>query len=156
MSSVMSAVSAYWMKNAAMQPVKKISVTRLRWGVVLLIAYWLLIFAGTHLPHLPPSAGDQISDKVKHFGAFFGLATLLCFVTAAPESFRRIAAVVAIAFVYGIFDELTQMLVPGRHADWLDLAADTGGILTAVVLYTTAWIVYRNGRRAPGPRWQRY
>ena len=151
----MSVGSAYWMKNAAMQPVKKISFSRLRWGAVLLVAYWLLIFTGTHLPNLPAAPGDPLSDKAKHFVAFFGLAALLCFVTRSPTSWTRTVAVVAIALAYGVFDELTQTLVPGRHADWRDFFADAAGILSAVVLYTTVAILCRASREFD-PRWHRY
>ena len=137
-----------------MPPVKKFSLNRLRIGAVLLAGYWLLMFAGTHLPNLPAGGGPDVNDKVEHFSAYFGLAILLCFVSTAPRSAGRVAAVVAIAIAYGVFDELTQLLVPGRHADWLDFAADTAGVLTAVALYTTAGLLYRYQRRSRSD-WQR-
>lgn len=124
-----------------MQPLTNIRIFRVRLAVLLLAAYWLLIFAGTHLPTLP-AIGEDVSDKTKHFLAFFGLGLLLCYVSTRPPSFRRFATVAVIAIVYGIVDELTQKLVPGRHCDPYDMLADAAGALTAIVLYATASVTY--------------
>src|SRR6476620_5377290 len=93
-----------------------------------LAAWWIVIFVGTHLPgSIIHPVGNR--DKIYHFSAFAGLAALLC---ASAACFRRpgpgvYAAVIAVAASYGIFDELTQMLVPRRTADPLDWLADISG-----------------------------
>lgn len=124
-----------------MRPLTNIRIFRVRLAVLLLAAYWLLIFAGTHLPTLP-AIGEDVSDKTKHFLAFFGLGLLLCYVSTSPPSFKRFATVAVIAIVYGIVDELTQKLVPGRHCDPYDMLADAAGALTAIALYATASVTY--------------
>ena len=99
-------------------------------------AYWLIIFGGTHLPGNPlPGGGHR--DKLAHFGAYAGLAFLLC---GAVACFRRMVpayygAVLGLIACYGIFDELTQLLVPNRTADPLDWLADISGGLVAMVVF---------------------
>ena len=41
---------------------------------------------------------------------------------------------VIIASIYGMFDEIHQMFVPGRSAEFLDWLADFGGSLVAVLI----------------------
>ena len=136
-----------------MQPLTNIRIFRVRLAVLLLAAYWLLIFTGTHLPTLP-AIGEGFSDKTKHFLAFFGLGLLLCYVSTRPPSFQRFATVAVIAIVYGVVDELTQKLVPGRHCDPYDMLADAAGALTAIALYAAASVTYhrfaRRQRSQPG------
>ena len=102
-------------------------------------AYWLIIFAGTHVPgHVLYHIGHK--DKVFHFGAFVGLSALLC---GAVSCFRKpgpavYAAVFAVAAVYGVFDELTQQLVPLRTADPLDWLADICGAAIGVLAFAGA------------------
>lgn len=102
----------------------------------LLGVYWLLIFTGTHLPH-PHISVPGLSDKAMHFGAYAGLSFLLCW--AVPALRGRIASKLALAILacclYGIVDELTQLLVRNRHAELLDYAADCLGAATGAAFY---------------------
>jgi VanZ family protein len=41
---------------------------------------------------------------------------------------------VALVGLYGVFDEIHQYFVPGRHADGLDMLADIGGGLLGAAL----------------------
>ena len=100
-----------------------------------LLAYWLVIFAGTHLPssNLPQVT---VSDKLCHAAAFAGLAFLLAW--ALPNRGGRMRHVVwagAIALGYSCVDELTQNFVPGRTCDIWDLAADAVGIFLGILAY---------------------
>ncbi|MCE9525634.1 MAG: VanZ family protein [Planctomycetales bacterium] len=100
-------------------------------------AYWLLLFAGTHAPGNVVNAGGN-TDKVYHFFAFFGLTILLC---GSMASFRRpgtalYATIVGLVAAYGIFDELTQMLIPNRTADPLDWLADMSGAILGVLTFS--------------------
>ncbi len=100
-----------------------------------LVGYWLLIFLGTHLPaaKLP---GVSVSDKLCHTLAFAGLSFLLAW--ALPCGRNRMGHVLwagVIAVVYGCVDELTQMLIPGRSCDILDLAADCVGVVVGLSSY---------------------
>lgn len=110
----------------------------------LCLTYWLAIFIATHipltltLPLKPMLAGwPKGLDKVEHCVAFAGLAILL---SAAGTSWIRspwqlYAAVFGLAAIYGVFDELTQILVPTRSADVRDWAADVTGAAIGVSVF---------------------
>lgn len=117
----------------------RLSVFGVRLATVLLIAYWLLIFTGTHIPKLPV-VHVQGNDKLYHFTAFVGLAFLLAWAIPARGRDPRTKVVLAllIAMLYGVFDEWTQALVPGRSSDLMDFAADCGGALVGALSYATA------------------
>jgi VanZ family protein len=100
-------------------------------------AYWLLLFVGTHAPGNVINSGGH-TDKVYHFSAFFGLTILLC---GCMANFRRpgpamYVAIVGMVAAYGVFDELTQMLVPNRTADPLDWLADMSGAILGVLIFS--------------------
>jgi len=118
------------------------------------LAAWLpvVIWAGVIFalssvpgPQLPTVDLPQ-SDKLAHatvygvLGAFAFRATRLSW--SSPRSpLVTAAAAVAIATVYGISDELHQMLTPQRTPDWHDVVADMmGGVLGAVVMMTVPWM----------------
>jgi hypothetical protein len=53
-------------------------------------------------------------------------------------SFSRPRIMMLVLFgclVFGALDELHQMFVPGRQAEWIDLAADTAGALIGAVTF---------------------
>lgn len=81
----------------------------------------------------------DISDKVNHFGGY-GLLSVLLYLNMyfqnRIELFNKWPATftVIIASIYGILDEIHQMFVPGRSAEFLDWLADFGGSLTAVLI----------------------
>lgn len=134
-----------------MRPVTKISILGVRLAVLALAGYWILIFTGTHLPSMAQVSPD-VSDKVKHFAAFFGLAMLMCYVTSSDRYVRRFGGIAAIAMTYAAFDEWTQSFVPSRTADPYDFLADTAGIWSAIAVYVIAkwaWGKVR-GRGATG------
>jgi len=113
--------------------------TRLRLAAASLLAlYWAAMFLGTHLPQ-GVGPGSQVSDKLLHFGAYAGLAFLLA---AALSCFRaRLGSflfALLIAALYGVFDELTQMPVPGRQADVHDWVADVLGAGVGVLAFVIA------------------
>ncbi len=117
-----------------MRPVTKVRILGFRLGIVVLAFYWLVIFTGTHVPAVPQMF-SAFNDKIKHFGAYFGLAFLLCYVTSGDKPWRRFGSILALAAIYGAIDELTQSLVPGRTTDFLDWGADLLGASTAISLY---------------------
>jgi VanZ family protein len=122
-------------RSASFRQLKSI----MRAASVVLLAYWALIFVGTHLPKgsLPHL---HWSDKLYHCGAFAGLGFLLCW--AIPSSRFSLPRIVLLAAVlgigYGILDELTQNFVPGRTCDIWDMAADTIGVLLGSASYLVA------------------
>lgn len=122
-----------------------LSISIMRLASVVLLAYWALIFFGTHLPSARmPSL--HASDKVYHCVAFAGLSFLLCW--AIPSSRVRwgkilvLSAVVALS--YAVLDEWTQQFIPGRTCDIWDVAADSVGVVLGLTSYSVArWLVSR-------------
>ncbi len=68
-------------------------------------------------------------DKVRHVAAFGALAWV------AVQGFPRWAAwrIAAALLAYGVFIELVQSQIPGRHASGLDVAADALGIVLGLM-----------------------
>lgn len=107
----------------------------IRIASVCLFVYWLAIFIATHLPRtaLPHVQG---SDKVHHALAFSGLAFLLAWaIPTSGQMLRHLCVVASIGLCYGCLDELTQLLIPGRHCDVQDIAADFVGVCCGIVAY---------------------
>ena len=127
-------IPAYPIDASEMRPVTKISVFGVRLAIVVLAAYWLVIFIGTHLPATVEIAGHT-NDKVKHFSAFFVLGGLLCYVTNSPHWFLRFTTIGLAGMAYAAIDEWTQNFVPGRVPDVMDFAADSAGLWCAIAIY---------------------
>lgn len=101
--------------------------------------YWLLIFILTSIPgdHIPKLFG--VSDKIKHFGAYFVLAILLNFTLYIQSRFPLLSKksfhfTFLITLIYGVIDEVHQIFIPGRAFDWWDLVADVLGSLVGILL----------------------
>jgi len=103
-----------------------------------LILYWILLFIATSLPtaYLPSVA---VSDKIKHFSAFFGLSVLLSLtllyqnkVVLFKKYFLSVALI--ISSFYGLLDEIHQGFIPGRNNEFLDWVADSLGAAAGVLL----------------------
>ncbi|MCU0342891.1 MAG: VanZ family protein [Ignavibacterium sp.] len=103
-----------------------------------LIIYWIILFILTSLPSTMAIATD-INDKLNHFGAYGLLSVLLYLNMHFQEKIKILsrfpeAFTVLIASVYGFLDEIHQMFVPGRSAEFLDWLADFLGSVTAVLI----------------------
>jgi len=103
-----------------------------------LIVYWIFLLIATSLPttDLPSIA---ISDKFKHFGAFFGLSILLALTLHYQNKFLLLkkyflAAALIITSLYGILDEIHQSFIPGRYNEFLDWVADSLGAIAGILL----------------------
>lgn len=92
------------------------------------------IFAASSLSQ-PPAAAAAVDDGVWHGLGYGLLAALLLRGLAAArlEAVTGRAALLAAALAtsYGVTDELHQWFVPGRTAEWSDLAADAAGAAAA-------------------------
>ena len=106
------------------------------------ILWALVIFTASSIPGTKfPKFILKIDDKVIHISIFLVLG-LLVFRALEPrirkDSFDWLRAVLSTSVVaaYGALDEIHQMFVPGRSADFRDAAADAiGAILSALILY---------------------
>ncbi len=103
-----------------------------------LIIYWILLFTATSLPaaHVPSFA---VSDKIKHFSAFFGLSVLLSLTLlyqSKVQLFKNyfLAVALIISSLYGLLDEVHQSFVPGRNSEFLDWVADSLGAAAGVLI----------------------
>ena len=103
-----------------------------------LIIYWIMLFAATSLPAASmPSVA--VSDKIKHFSAFFGLSVLLSLTLLYQDKillFKKyfLVAALIICSLYGFVDEIHQSFVPGRNSEFLDWVADSLGAAAGVLL----------------------
>jgi VanZ family protein len=102
--------------------------------------YWIILLLATSLPteSLPDLGGG---DKIKHFSAYMILSVLLTLSLLVQERSRFLSKYafiisVVIASVYGFFDEIHQMYIPGRSCEFLDWVADVGGAITgSLIIY---------------------
>ena len=126
------------MEHAATVTRKRRRITARMALVVLLSAYWLSMFLGTHMARVPKSLAGQ-GDKVLHLSAYAGLAVLLLAwrISRGPATFRTVALIWLMIAGYGAFDEITQPLV-GRHCDFTDWIAD---LIGAAVGLAVTWPV---------------
>ena len=104
------------------------------------ILWGLTIFVFSSIPSTSiPNFSIFSQDKLLHAGVFFIFAFLLY------RSFRNQSRyplfvmhaklwTLGVASLYGIFDELHQLYVVGRSADYRDVLADVVGALILVVL----------------------
>jgi len=112
-----------------------------------LVVYWIILFGATTLPAASmPSFG--VVDKVNHLSAYFILAILLfltlLFQQKIPLAKNRVAAYAfIICSLYGMLDEVHQIFIPGRSAEFLDFLADACGALLGVLLMN--YLVKKSG-----------
>lgn len=125
------------------------------WTVhVPLIVYLALLFTLSSIPTLPaPDYGIELSDKVNHFLAY-GLLGMLGYrsvkrLAGDRTTGARIVAALLFCALYGVIDELHQMLVPGRSAEVADWIADLLGGLTGIVVMGALgrWMKARRERK---------
>jgi len=140
-----------------MPKLTRISVFGIRLATIVLVVYWIALFTGTHMPS-PPRLGVRVNDKIQHFTAFFGLATLLYWVVPARRNvLRKIAIVLVVAITYAAFDEWSQRFSPRRTVDIWDFITNVSGIMTATLVYVISraiWLRFRRPRPSitPPPR----
>ena len=112
---------------------------RIKVLLIPLIVYWIFLFIGTSLPSDHLSSVLDLSDKLKHFIAYFVLAFLLSLNFFFQEKWEGIAKyyllyTLMICTIYGGLDELHQNLVPNRSAEFYDWLADILGSSLGVLL----------------------
>lgn len=118
-------------------------------GACMALIFWLSSMSS------PPSPGP-VNDKVLHFAAYGGLATLCLRATSGGRlaGLTPRAAVLAwlLAVGYGATDEVHQRFVPHRTADVADLAADALGAAAAAAGALGASGIIARSRAARPPR----
>ncbi|GJQ64459.1 MAG: teicoplanin resistance protein VanZ [Melioribacteraceae bacterium] len=105
-----------------------------------LIVYWIILFTATSLPGRSlPKLFITFGDKLKHFAAYLILAILLSITLRLQNKYPRlkdeyVKYTVVISSIYGIFDEIHQIFIPGRSFDLLDYVADLAGIALGTIV----------------------
>jgi VanZ family protein len=112
---------------------------RIKFLLIPLILYWIALFIGTTLPSDHLNTILELSDKLKHFFAYLVLGTLLSLNLHFQEKWKAVSSFYLVfAFIicifYGMVDELHQILVPNRSAEFLDWIADLLGSFFGVVI----------------------
>ncbi len=115
--------------------------------VIPLILYWIILFIGTSIPADHITIAVELSDKLKHFGAYLVLSFLLSLNLHFQEKWLKVSIFYFIfAFIisifYGVLDELHQLFIPNRSAELLDWIADTlGSVIGVLVSYVFIKII---------------
>ena len=74
---------------------------------------------------------DGLWDKQNHFSAFFVLFILLSFAYTHFSTLKKIALLLLIGFQI----EAIQYFIPGRSSSFMDIVADSIGIIIGVIVY---------------------
>ncbi len=112
------------------------------WGPV--AAYMALMFylSAQSYPPVPP----RVWDKLLHGLEYFGLAVLVFRALSgglpAMVTVRRALLTLAITVGYGASDEVHQLFVPLRSADFRDLLADAFGAVAALIVCWACHIIW--------------
>jgi VanZ family protein len=121
------------------------------WGPAL--GWAALIFTFSSFPGSAYPATDVPgADKLVHLvlyailGALCARALLLRAPDAEPTRRRLLLllAAVAVAAVYGVTDEIHQLFVPARSADWHDAVADAVGAILGASAASRIWAPTRS------------
>lgn len=124
------------------------------------VLYMMAIFILSSIPDLGAPPGG-VSDKSLHMLSYAGLGVLLLLPLAkgalSRVTWRRAAAAIALATLYGLSDEFHQSFVPGRSPELLDVAADAAGATLGVAVVgllaaARAWGILRSSSRPSEPR----
>jgi len=100
----------------------------------------IALFTLSTLPGNDPFLNSvDISDKIKHFVAYFVLGVTFCMWIPNKKWLARPFAyssfIVFLCTLFGASDEYHQTFVPGRSGDLYDLATDFAGGVVAVFVY---------------------
>jgi VanZ family protein len=114
------------------------------WAAVIFV---LSSIPGSAFPDVP----GRYTDKLVHIALYGVLGLLVGRALAATTALgapARVALACALATIYGITDELHQLLTPRRSCDWHDVVADAiGGLLGGLLAATL--LASRSGSPAP-------
>jgi len=106
------------------------------WGPV--VALSVLVTAVSSIPARSMPPGDFWRfDKLLHAGEYAALGLVWCraFVLSGAGRVAAAALAVTCAGCYGVFDELYQTLIPGRHSSVFDAMADFAGACAGALAY---------------------
>ncbi len=118
-------------------------LTRSPWFWLAAFAVWFgtLWWLSSRVQHFPPALDFRASDKLLHFGYFFGGAGLFSAFLfrlnpSAPHWPRIFALTFLVCAMTGVTDEWHQTKVPGRSGnDPADFTADMLGAMCGALVF---------------------
>ncbi len=109
------------------------------WQILMVTIFILSSISQQDLPKFT----EKISDKLLHFIVFglLGLLMVYSFKYSRNNFLQKNASCCALIFtsLYGILDELHQILIPGRFCSFGDWLADTLGALLLILIFSFYW-----------------
>ena len=99
-----------------------------------------IIFLISSTPGVP---GPAYLSYIAHFVEYAILAALVYRAVGHADGVARAVAGAVAASLYGATDELHQLFVPGRQADFIDWLVDSLGVIVAVGLIA----IWRRGKK---------
>lgn len=101
--------------------------------------YWLILFTLTSLPSTSFADALRFSDKIKHFVAYLVLSLLLTLALHFQKRWKQLSersslASIVLISIYGALDEIHQIFIPNRGAEFLDWVADLGGAVVGSLI----------------------
>ncbi len=107
-----------------------------------LVLYWITLFTITTIPQHFVQKLFELQDKIEHFLAYTVLAIMLKLSLHFQKKISKLSyysALFTFLFItiYAGLDEIHQIIVPGRYADFFDWVADTLGGLSGVYIART-------------------
>ena len=118
------------------------------------IVYCLAIFFQSSFPGPERMPDVRFLDKLLHFVAYalLGILFYRVYETLPLKNNHKLLILISIssASLYGISDEIHQYFVPSRHADMLDVIANTLGSICGVYLYYR-WKVWKKSPTHSSP-----
>ena len=88
-----------------------------------------------------PEGGHGLLRKLAHFTEFACLGICLTWLLAMLQ--RHKALPLLFGFLTACVDETIQAFVPGRNPSPLDVAIDTSGVITGMILLLTGYHIYK-------------
>lgn len=101
---------------------------------IVLVSAVIVFLIITVLSLLPPKSGIEIhtNDKVGHFLAYAAFSFNLCLLASRNRQFIWL---LTLAVGYGVFIEFLQGFIPGRQPSFLDILANSTGVLIGAGLF---------------------
>lgn len=96
------------------------------------IAYTLFVIVLSLLP-LPSTGASLYKDKIVHF-IMYGLMGFLVYISVPSHSRRKHLLIFIV--LLGAALELIQIYIPGRSASYIDISANTAGVIFVIFLHS--------------------
>lgn len=99
--------------------------------MIFVILWTILILILSLVPHLEaPSIGVKREDLIAHFFMYFILGISL--LRTVNQNFKNIFYIIFFGILFGIFNEINQIWIPGRRFEFLDILSNSSGIILSI------------------------